>query len=297
MPNGAARLTPVAASPPRCADAFQADVLAILRHLPQRRQTLALSATYTPQARAQLHSLMRQPQEVLLCEETTSLLAVKQFYKLVQQPAAPAAAESQQQRQQQHWHGPNSGSGGSSEAPDAGGSSSPWQSLADAKFAAVQHLLATISFQQAVIFCNRKADAERLTSRLAAGGYPATYLSADRSQLERIDSLNALRDYRARVAVTTDLVARGVDLEGVNLVVNVDLPPDAATLMHRVGRAGRFGTLGLAVTLLAGPEELRRMEGQLQEVAGGEVSAVRGVPPPVGALGSSTTAAVAVAVE
>ncbi len=76
---------------------------------------------------------------------------------------------------------------------------------------------------------------------------------------------------RLRVAVTTDLAARGIDLDRVNLVVNLDLPGDAATYAHRVGRAGRFGTRGVAVTLVA-PAELEALQGYLRE-AGGEVRA------------------------
>lgn len=80
---------------------------------------------------------------------------------------------------------------------------------------------------------------------------------------------------RLRVAVTTDLAARGVDLERVNLVVNLELPADAATYMHRVGRAGRFGTRGVAVTLLAGEGELAALEEYLHE-QGGQVRKVWG---------------------
>lgn len=79
------------------------------------------------------------------------------------------------------------------------------------------------------------------------------------------------RRCRVRIAVATDLAARGVDLECVNLVVNLEVPVDAATYMHRVGRAGRFGTRGLAVTLVA-PGQLGALTAYLDEVAGGEVS-------------------------
>lgn len=261
-------------------DAFRKDVMTILSHLPQPRQTLALSATYGPPVLAALRRLMRRPQEVLLCEETTSLLAVKQFYRLlvpagstsagdISSPgAAVAQAPSFQSVQLQNGGSSGSMSDGPAVTRDGGGGGGP---AFEAKACATAQLLAAVPFQQALVFCNRRVDAEAMAGALSSAGFAAAHLSAERSQLERIGALNALRDFRTRVAVTTDLVARGVDLEGVTLVVNADLPGDAATLMHRVGRAGRFGTRGLAVTLLADDEELGALRQQLEEVAGGEV--------------------------
>ena len=63
-----------------------------------------------------------------------------------------------------------------------------------------------------------------------------------------------LRAFSIRVVVSTDVLARGIDLEYVNLVVNLDLPSDSATYMHRVGRTGRFGSHGVAVTFLHQPD-------------------------------------------
>eukprot|EP00889_Picochlorum_renovo_P008217 jgi/Picre1/35247/NNA_002709.t1 len=82
--------------------------------------------------------------------------------------------------------------------------------------------------------------------------YAAGSLSSDMDQIERIGMLNDLRQYRIRVVVCTDVASRGIDLPNVDLVINVDLPSDASTLAHRIGRAGRFGTRGVAVTMVAG---------------------------------------------
>ena len=114
------------------------------------------------------------------------------------------------------------------------------------------------------MFCNRKPAAEWLARRLSAAGYPAAALSSDLSQPERMAAVAALREFRLRVLVATDVMARGVDLERVNLVVLLDVPPDAATYVHRVGRTGRFGTRGVAVALVAEPE-LDALRGYLAE--------------------------------
>jgi superfamily II DNA/RNA helicase len=123
--------------------------------------------------------------------------------------------------------------------------------------------------QQAVVFCNRKPTAEWLARRLSAAGYPAAPLSSDLPQVERMAAMDALRGFRLRVVVATDVMARGVDLERVNLVALVEPPTDAATYVHRVGRTGRFGTRGVAVALVT-PPELARLEGLVAEARGGE---------------------------
>jgi superfamily II DNA/RNA helicase len=81
--------------------------------------------------------------------------------------------------------------------------------------------------------------------------------------------MTAFQNFKLRLLVSTDVMARGVDLDRVNLVVNLDLPPDAATYVHRVGRTGRFGSRGVAVAFVDG-DELEVLRGYLKEVSGGE---------------------------
>lgn len=107
---------------------------------------------------------------------------------------------------------------------------------------------------QALIFCNNPATAPALAARLNALGIPAAYVSARLPQTTRLDAVAALRSLRLRAAVTSDVLARGIDLEFINLVVNFDLPHDQDTYAHRLGRAGRFGSSALAVTLVSATE-------------------------------------------
>lgn len=77
--------------------------------------------------------------------------------------------------------------------------------------------------------------------------------------------MSAVRAFRLRVIVSTDVLARGVDLDRVNLVINADLPRQSATYMHRVGRTGRFGSRGVCVSLV-GAAELHRLRAYAQQV-------------------------------
>jgi len=87
------------------------------------------------------------------------------------------------------------------------------------------------------------------------------------------------RGFECRVLVSTDLTARGVDLEHVNLVVNLDLPHEASTLLHRIGRTGRWGSYGVAVTFCEGPEELEMLQAQIEEAGGGDLQRLPDVIP------------------
>ena len=67
---------------------------------------------------------------------------------------------------------------------------------------------------------------------------------------ERTDVVNEFRDGKSRILITTDLLARGIDIPQVNLVLNYDLPPNKETYIHRIGRCGRFGKKGIAIALV-----------------------------------------------
>ena len=115
-------------------------------------------------------------------------------------------------------------------------------------------LLDGVTFHQALLFCNDRPQAAALAKRLCDGGYPAAFLSADLPQAERSALMRKMHSFQLRVLVATDLLARGVDFGRVSLVVQMQAPRDVATYLHRVGRTGRFGTVGLSVLLVADHE-------------------------------------------
>ncbi|RMX66896.1 hypothetical protein KXD40_005802 [Peronospora effusa] len=112
-------------------------------------------------------------------------------------------------------------------------------------------MLSEIVFVQCMVFCNDKFRAEALATALSGQGWPAACITGSQAQATRMEVMEGFREARSRVLVSTDLTARGIDVDKVNFVVNLDLPRDPATYLHRVGRTGRFGGKGLAVTLLS----------------------------------------------
>lgn len=133
----------------------------------------------------------------------------------------------------------------------------------------LDYIFERIGFRQCIIFCPTKKDCVDVTERLLERSYAAGFLTSERGQLERIQVLNDLRQYKTRILVCTDVAARGIDLPNVDLVCNLGgMPHDASTLAHRIGRAGRFGTRGVAVTVVAGKKELDSLQ-ELVETARG----------------------------
>lgn len=125
-------------------------------------------------------------------------------------------------------------------SPTAAGGSSDTLDM-NAKIRKLASLLSEVVFNQCIVFCNDKFRAEALATALAAQGWPAACITGSQSQATRTEVMEAFRASRSRVLVSTDLTARGIDVERVNFVVNLDLPRDPATYLHRVGRTGRFG--------------------------------------------------------
>ncbi|GMH40237.1 hypothetical protein BSKO_08141 [Bryopsis sp. KO-2023] len=216
---------------------MQGNVEFLLHNSPDVKQFLAFSATYTPDILSKLESLMHLAQRVLVSGTTSNLLGVRQCFKLVK----------------------------------------TYDDAFEAKSTALLDLLTTLSFHQTVVFCNQQRDAERLSARLTRAGFPSRFISGLKTQEERTQTMAAMRDFELRVIVSTDLVARGVDLERVNLVCNLDLPGNCAMYQHRIGRTGRFGTYGVCVSFVT-ERELERLNDYVESF-GGEVRPLPGEIP------------------
>jgi superfamily II DNA/RNA helicase len=105
---------------------------------------------------------------------------------------------------------------------------------------------------------------------LIGKGFTAGSLHGDMNQKERTRTLNRLRDGRMRVLVATDVAARGLDVPGINLVVNYDAPRMADDYVHRIGRTGRAGRAGIAVTFLGRDD--RSLMRQIERFTGNKMS-------------------------
>jgi len=111
-------------------------------------------------------------------------------------------------------------------------------------------LLDALEFNQVVIFVNSVQRAKALTSVLEELSFPSICIHSGLKQEERTKNYKAFKDFQKRIMVATDVLGRGIDIERVNIVINYDLPDSADSYLHRVGRAGRFGTKGLAISFV-----------------------------------------------
>ncbi|WZZ30441.1 hypothetical protein YC2023_013842 [Brassica napus] len=112
-------------------------------------------------------------------------------------------------------------------------------------------LLDALDFNQVVIFVKSVSRAWELNKLLIECNFPSICIHSGMSQEERLTHYKNFKEGHKRILVATDLVGRGIDIERVNIVINYDMPDSADTYLHRVGRAGRFGTKGLAITFVA----------------------------------------------
>jgi ATP-dependent RNA helicase RhlB len=103
--------------------------------------------------------------------------------------------------------------------------------------------------KRVLIFVNRRSTAVELVRGLSANGYPTRALAGNVPQDRRVKILNEFKEGRLAVLVATDVASRGLHIEGVSHVINYDLPQDAEDYVHRIGRTGRAGALGAAVSL------------------------------------------------
>merc|ERR1711953_411950 len=116
-------------------------------------------------------------------------------------------------------------------------------------------LLDALEFNQVVIFVKSVQRATALDKLLVECSFPSLAIHSGLGQEERIARYKQFKEFQKRIMVCTDLFGRGIDIERVNIVINYDMPDDSDSYLHRVGRAGRFGTKGLAITFVAGDDD------------------------------------------
>lgn len=120
----------------------------------------------------------------------------------------------------------------------------------------LDHLLHDDTLKQAIVFTATKRDANTLADKLYAHGYSAAALHGDMNQRERTRTLTKLRRGGLRVLVATDVAARGIDVADITHVINFDLPKFAEDYVHRIGRTGRAGATGTAISFASNKDEI-----------------------------------------
>merc|ERR1719247_1682082 len=116
-------------------------------------------------------------------------------------------------------------------------------------------LLDALEFNQVVIFVKSVQRATALDKLLVECNFPSIAVHSGLNQEERISKYKQFKEFQKRIMVATDLFGRGIDIEKINVVINYDMPTESDTYLHRVGRAGRFGTKGLAITFVSTEED------------------------------------------
>ena len=115
----------------------------------------------------------------------------------------------------------------------------------------LDHFLRDVELDQAIVFTATKRGADRLASKLYEDGHAAAALHGDMNQSQRNRTLAKLRSGNVRVLVATDVAARGIDVKSISHVINYDLPKQAEDYVHRIGRTGRAGVNGIAISFAA----------------------------------------------
>jgi len=118
------------------------------------------------------------------------------------------------------------------------------------KFDTLTDLYDTLTITQAVIFCNTRRKVEWLTEKMRKANFTVASMHGEMLQKERDEIMKSFRNGTNRVLITTDLWARGIDVQQVSLVINYDLPNNRENYIHRIGRSGRFGRKGVAINFV-----------------------------------------------
>jgi translation initiation factor 4A len=124
----------------------------------------------------------------------------------------------------------------------------------DWKFEVLTDIYQHLAINQALIYVNKRQKAEWLAKQLSAQGFTLEYIHGEMEVSERKKRMEDFRSGAVRVLISTDLLARGIDVQQVSLVVNYELPIQRENYVHRIGRSGRYGKKGVAINLVCGEE-------------------------------------------
>ncbi|XP_066251330.1 probable ATP-dependent RNA helicase DDX20 [Euwallacea similis] len=216
-------------------ESFQNDITEIYNTLPDKKQIIMCSATYPEAVKTFLELYLRCPVVVSAEEDTPLLLGLKQFVRLLELPSNVV----QQVK---------------------------------AKNDELLKLMSCVPFVQCIIFSNYQSRAESISNFLNRNGWKSVFISSAQKQSERLKYMSDLKDFKLKILVTTDLIARGIDVSDVNLVINYDIPLDACTYLHRMGRAGRFGSIGNCINITFNGKEAELLQNILGYIGGESLS-------------------------
>lgn len=122
------------------------------------------------------------------------------------------------------------------------------------KYDVLCDIYGSISTSQTIIYCNSKRKSQWLSDKLTKEGFSVSLIYGDMTQNDREAILKKFRDGVSRILISTDILARGIDIQQVSLVINYDIPKYRETYIHRIGRSGRYGRKGVAINFVNNDE-------------------------------------------
>jgi ATP-dependent RNA helicase len=128
------------------------------------------------------------------------------------------------------------------------------------KFDALKDLYQSVAIERAVIFVNTREKGEWLRDQMVASGFTVSLVHGQMQMEDRETVTNEFRHGETRVLIATDILARGIDVRSVSMVVNFDIPTQCEIYLHRIGRSGRFGRKGIAITFCSGPSDEKKVK-------------------------------------
>jgi translation initiation factor 4A len=147
------------------------------------------------------------------------------------------------------------------------------------KFDALCDIYSQLNINQAIIYCNKRQRVEWLADKMLSQQFPVSYIHGEMEVGERKRRMAEFRSGSCRVLISTDLLARGIDVQQVSLVINFELPSQKENYIHRIGRSGRFGRKGVAINLL-GPDEM----GAIKEIESHYATKIEDLPEDLGKI-------------
>lgn len=133
----------------------------------------------------------------------------------------------------------------------------------------LERLIVDLHMNQVIVFCKTKQSVDRVTRELVHRNLSAQAIHGDRSQQSRLETLNAFKDGSLRVLVATDIAARGLDIAELPFVINYEMPAQPEDYVHRIGRTGRAGADGVAISLM--DESEQKMFEAIKELTGNKL--------------------------
>ncbi|XP_075224261.1 uncharacterized protein LOC142326049 [Lycorma delicatula] len=215
---------------------FQTDIRFIFEQLPESKQVIACSATYSQNLLHFLGNFMQSATHVTPDQDPSPILIGLRHFVCIEPRSLNNISKLQH------------------------------------KEIGLLKILKNVSFLQCLVFSNHFNRAESICNHLKRKGWQATWIAGKQDQKTRTTVMTNVKDLKVRILVTTDLTARGIDLHEVNLVINMDIPTDHHTYLHRMGRAGRYGGHGIVITIIT-EEEVKKFKQLLGAIGDSYASA------------------------